>query len=53
MGLVEEIKHLPAELHIDPVACLEDLLPGKIDIEKPGPREGVSSQVAIGPWRRP
>src|SRR6266568_4137324 len=53
MGQVEEIKNLGPELHIDPVAWFEDLLRGKIEIEKPGPREGVSSQVAIGPGRRP
>ena len=52
MGLVEEIKNLGPELHIDPVAWFEDLLSGKIEIEKPGPREGVSSQVAIGPGQR-
>src|SRR5207247_6777499 len=53
MGQVEEIKNLGPELHIDPVAWFEDLLCGKIEIKKPGPRERVSSQVAIGPWRRP
>ena len=53
MGLVQEIKNLRPELHIDPVAWFEDLLRGKIEIKKPGPREGVSSQVAIGAGRRP
>src|SRR5438045_2771065 len=53
MGLVEDIKNLPPELHIDPVVWFEDLLTRKIDIVKPGPRDGVSSQVAIGAWRRP
>src|SRR5262245_5100739 len=53
MGLVEEIKNLPSELHRQPLAWFEDLLARKIDIEKPGPRDGISSQVAIGPWRRP
>ena len=53
MGQVEEIKNLGPELHIDPVAWFEDLLCGKIEIKKPGPRERVSSQVAIGPERRP
>ena len=53
MGQVEEIKNLGPELHIDPVAWFEDLLRGKIEIKKPGPREGVSSQVAIGAGRRP
>src|SRR5258705_6738461 len=53
MGLVEDIKNLHAELQIDPVAFLEDLVRRKIDIVKSGPREGVSSQVAIGPGCRP
>src|SRR2546425_888004 len=53
MGLVQEIKNLGPELHMDPVAWFEDLLRGKIEIEKPGPRERVSSQVAIGPGQRP
>ena len=53
MGLVEEIKNLHPELHIDPVAFFEDLVRRKVDIVKPGPPEGVSSQVAIGPGRRP
>src|SRR5437762_3041628 len=53
MGLVEDIKNLTPELHIEPVVWFEDLLPRKIDIVKPRSRDGVSSQVAIGPWRRP
>jgi len=53
MGLVEEIENLRPELHIDPVVWVEDLVRGKIEIEKTGPREGVSSQVAIGSCRRP
>src|SRR6266550_4288744 len=53
MGLVQEIKNLHPELQIDPVAFLEDLVRRKIDIVKSRPREGVSSQVAIGPGRRP
>ena len=53
MGLVEEIKNLGPELYIDPIAWFEDLVRGKIEIEKPGPGERVSSQVAIGPGRRP
>src|ERR1700704_2849446 len=53
MGLVEEIENLHPELQIDPVAFFEDLVRRKIDIVKSGPREGVSSQVAIGPGRRP
>src|SRR5213593_2157293 len=52
MGLVEEIKNLRPELQTDPVAWFEDLVRGKIEIEKTGPRDGVSSQVAIGPSRR-
>ena len=53
MGLVEEIKHLRPELHIDPLGWFEELVRGKIHIVKPRPRDGVSSQVAIGPCRRP
>src|SRR2546427_9652042 len=53
MGLVEEIKNLGPELYIDPVAWFEDLVRGKIEIKKPGPRERVSSQVAIRPGQRP
>ena len=54
MGLVEEIKNLRPELNIDPLACFEVLIRGKIDIHKIGPCEGVSSQVAIRPgvWPR-
>ena len=51
MGLVEEIKNLHSELQIDPVAFFEDLVRRKIDIVKPWSRDGVSSQVAIGPRR--
>ena len=53
MGLVEEIKNLRPELHVDPVAWFEDPVPGKIEIEKTGPRDGVSSQVTVGPSSRP
>ncbi len=53
MGLVEDIENLRPQLHIDPVVWFEYLVRGKIDIVKPRPREGVSSQVAIGSWRRP
>ena len=53
MGLVEEIKNLRPELHIDPVACFEDLVRREIDIHKVGTRDGVSSQVAIRSCRRP
>src|SRR5215470_3692013 len=53
MGLVEEIKNLHPELHIDPVGFFEDLVRRKIDIVISGSRERVSSQVAIGPRRRP
>ena len=53
MGLVEEIKNLRPELHIDPLACFEHLVRGEIDIHKIGPRHSVSSEVPIGPCRRP
>src|SRR2546426_11939947 len=49
IGVVEDIKNLCPELHTHRFAWFEDLLQRKIDISKPGPREGVSSQVAIGP----
>src|SRR6266852_7189565 len=53
MGLAEEIKNLRPELHVDPLGWFEVFVRGEIDIEKPGARDGVSSQVAIGPCRRP
>ena len=53
MGLVEEIKNLRPELHINPFAWFENLVRGEIDIHKIGTRDGVSSQVAVGSWRRP
>src|SRR5712692_5103824 len=53
MGLAEQIKNLRPELHSDTLGWFEVLVRGKIGIEKPGPRDGVSSQVAIGPCRRP
>ena len=53
MGLVEEIENLRPELHIDPLGGLEGLRQRSIGIEKPWPRESISPQVAIGPWRRP
>ena len=53
MGLVEEIKNLRPELHIDPVVWFEDLVRREIDIHKIGARDGVSSQVPIRSWRRP
>ena len=49
MGLVEEIKNLRPELQIDPLSWFEELLRRKIDIGKPRPNNGVSSQVAEGP----
>ena len=49
MGLVEEIKNLRPELQIDPLGWFENLLRRKIDIGKPRPNNGVSSQVAEGP----
>ena len=52
MGLAEEIKNLCPELHIDPLGWFEYLGQRSIGIEKSGPDERVSSQVAIGPWRR-
>src|SRR5262245_65645544 len=53
MGLVEEIKNLHPQLHIDPVAFFEDLVRRKIDIVISGPCERVSSQVPVGPGGRP
>ena len=52
MGLIEQVKNLRAELHIDLLGCLEVLMSRKIDINKIGARHGVSSQVPIGSWRR-
>ena len=51
MGLVEEIKNLRPELQIDPLGWFENLLRRKIDIGKPRPDNGVSSQVTVGPGR--
>src|SRR5215471_16754804 len=53
MGLVQKIKNLRAQLHTDPVAWFEHLVRGKIEVVEPGPRERISSQVAIGSGRRP
>ena len=53
MRLVEEVKNLRPELHINPVVWFEELVRRKIDIVKFGARHGISSQVAIGSWRRP
>ena len=53
MGLVEEIENLRPELHVDLLRCFEILIGGKIEIVKTWPREGVSSQVPVGSWRRP
>src|SRR5258708_1077969 len=50
--MVENVENLRPELHIDPLAWLEELGQRSIEIVKPGPREGVSSQVAIGPFVR-
>ena len=47
MGLIEEIKNLRQELHIDPLGWFEYLGQRSIGIEKSGPDERVSSQVAI------
>ena len=49
MGLVEEIKNLRPELQIGPLGWFKNLLRGKIDVGKPRPNNGVSSQVAEGP----
>ena len=43
MGLAKEVKNLRPELHSDTLGWFEVLERGKIGIEKPGPREGVSS----------
>src|SRR5579862_2038612 len=53
MSLVQEIKNLRPQLHIDPVAWFEELVRGKIEIVECGPRDRISSQVAIGSCRRP
>src|SRR5579863_3895233 len=53
IGMVEEVEKLSPQLHIDPLAGFEDLGNRGIDFVIPGPRQGVSSQVAIGSWRRP
>src|SRR5215467_13565516 len=53
MGLVEEVENLSPRLHVDPLGWFEDLVRGKVDIHKVGPGNRVSSQVAIGPRRRP
>ena len=49
MGLVEEIKNLRPELQADPLGWFEDFLRRKIDVGKPRPDNGVSSQVAEAP----
>src|SRR5262245_2684022 len=52
--MVEEVKNLCPELHIELLAAwLEDLGQRSIDIVKAGSSQGVSSQVAKGPGRRP
>src|SRR2546429_9138509 len=48
VGLIEQVKNLRAELHVDLLACLENLVGRKIDIVKTRARDGVSSQVPIG-----
>ena len=53
MGLVEEVENLSPGLHVDPLGWFEDLVRGKVYIHKVGPRNGVSSQVAIRSRRRP
>lgn len=53
MRRVQEIKNLPPQLQIDPLGWFEDFLRGKINIGKPRPNNGVSSQVAKGPCHRP
>src|SRR5712691_8779467 len=50
--MVEEVENLCPQLHIDPLAWFEDLVQRSIDSDKPGPGDGVSSQVAKGPWLR-
>ena len=47
MGLIEEIKNLRPELHIDPLGWFEYLGQRSIGIEKSGPDERVPSEVAI------
>jgi hypothetical protein len=47
--MVEDVENLCPELHVYPLAWFEELGQRSIDVVKPGPREGVSSQVAIGP----
>ena len=49
--MVQNIKKFCSELHIDRLVYLEDLLHGKIEIRKPGPSEGIPSEVAVGPCR--
>ena len=53
MGLVQEIKNLRPQLHTNPVVWFEELVRGKIEVVQPGPRDRISSQVAIGSCRRP
>src|SRR5215471_3286204 len=53
MGLVEEIEDLRPELHIDTLTGFEVLVSGKIEIVEAWPGHGVSSEVAISPWRGP
>src|SRR6266446_5539857 len=50
--MVEEVENLCPQLHIDPLVWFEDLVQRSIDTNKPGPDNGVSSQVAKGPWCR-
>src|ERR1700694_4148922 len=53
MGLVEQVKNLRPGLHVDPLGRFEGLGQRSIGIEKPRSYEGVSAQVAIGPFCRP
>lgn len=50
--MIEEIKNLCPCFDIHPFDWFEDLFERSIDFLKPGAGHGVSSQVAIGPWRR-
>src|ERR1051326_1317628 len=51
MGLIQEIKDLRSQLHIESVAWFEELVRGEVEIVESGPRDRISCQVAIGSSR--
>ena len=52
IGVVQDIKNFCPELHAHGLAWFESLLQRNVDVGKSRSRDCISSEVAIGPWRR-